>query len=1067
MPNSTDLSIFTNVDSVKMIDRMKTVLNKAEFFDCLVGYFRITGFYLLKEQLEKVKEIRFLVGLGLDSETSQALVLSLFDLNAFKIRPILQKQIKDEFEESEDSIDVENGINTFIKWVNSGKIKVRVCADKNVHAKVYIIRNDESIREYQYGNVITGSSNFSYNGLEKNVEFNVELKDKQDVDYSLQFFNNLWSSSVEVTDLVDEIVKNETWMNASITPYKMFLKTLYSYFEDEIGDNTVDIDYPDDFMRLEYQEHAVIQAKKILEKHGGVFIADVVGLGKTYIAAMLGKYLGAKKRFLFIVPPVVKEYWEYVLAEFGYSKKDKVYSLGVIDQLSKDDDLGKYDYVFIDEAHRFRNIESKEFQYLKQICYGKKGVVLITATPQNNYITDIFNLITLFQDPKESSIIPGTPDLDGFYRGLKSELQAHKNSDDYKEVLDDVMSEIRDKVLKQVMVRRTRTEVTKYYSQDLEKQGLKFPVLHDPERKTYIYNDAMDTAFNKTIDLLKRIKYARYTPLLYIIPSKQKEITKDRKSGQENARGFIKGMLVKRLESSIYAFNESIKRIAKSQNDFLKMYEEDKIVIGNMSRNNKFDIDYLISLSDDEFEELISERDLIKINKADLIPDFEKDLKSDIVIFNKLKDLWANFDIENDDAKYDVLVSLLKELKKKNNPRIILFSEAKDTIDYLDKKLNKDFNNRVISYTGSDNEHKKDYIKQNFDPNNKEPLNEKDILIATDAMSEGINLHRASIIINYDLPWNPTRVMQRVGRINRVGSKYDDLYVYNFFPAANTREHLSLEDMIKVKIQMFHTLLGEDSKYLTDEEVVEPQEFFDVLMMKDFKLTDEGEEFNLNASKMEYLKIINDIRKNDPILFDEIKNLPNKLRLARKSNNTQLVTFVKKGSIKEFFYTDGTISQALEFDKAMEMLKANEDDVRIDLPNNYYDYLNLNTTAFKEKVNNYFDNGLRAKGTPKNERTINQYIKWLENQNLKYESKDLLTQVKRLINRGVLTNYVYKQIIASIKEMKVKTDAEEMIKCFENNIPTVYFKGEINYDVEDVTKQKEVIILSEYFIKEA
>lgn len=1066
MPN-TDLSIFTNVDTVKMIDRMKIVLNKAEYFDCLVGYFRITGFYLLKEQLEKVKEIRFLVGLGLDSETSQAIALSIFDQNAFKIRPKLQQQIKEEFEESEDSIDVENGINTFIQWLNSGKIKVRVCADKNVHAKVYIIRNDETINQYQYGNVITGSSNFSYNGLEKNIEFNVELKDKQDVDYSLQFFNNLWTNSIEVTDDVVQIVKKETWMNASITPYKMFLKTLYSYFEDEIGDNTVDIDYPDDFMRLEYQEHAVIQAKKILEKHGGVFIADVVGLGKTYIAAMLGKYLGAKKRFLFIVPPVVKEYWEYVLAEFGYSKKDKVYSLGVIDQLSKADDLSKFDYVFIDEAHRFRNIESKEFQYLKQICYGKKGVVLITATPQNNYITDIFNLITLFQDPKESSIIPGTPDLDGFYRGLKAELQAHKNSDDYKEVLDDVMAEIRDKVLKQVMVRRTRTEVTKYYSQDLEKQGLKFPILHDPERKTYIYNDAMDTAFNKTIDLLKRIKYARYTPLLYIIPSKQKEITKDRKSGQENARGFIKGMLVKRLESSIYAFNESIKRIAKSQNDFLKMYEEDKIVIGNMSRNNKFDIDYLISLSDEEFEELISERDLIKINKADLVPDFEKDLKADIAIFNELKDLWANFDIENDDAKYDILVSLLKELKKKNNPRIILFSEAKDTIDYLDKKLNKDFNNRVIAYTGSDNEHKKDYIKQNFDPNNKEPLNEKDILIATDAMSEGINLHRASIIINYDLPWNPTRVMQRVGRINRVGSKYDDLYVYNFFPAANTREHLSLEDMIKVKIQMFHTLLGEDSKYLTDEEVVEPQEFFDVLMMKDFKLTDEGEEFNLNASKMEYLKIINDVRRNDPILFDEIKNLPNKLRLARKSNSTELVTFVKKGSIKEFFYTDGATSQALEFDKAMEMIKANEDDIRIDLPNNYYDYLNLNTSAFKEKVNNYFDNGLKAKGTPKNERTINQYIKWLENQNLKYESKDLLTQVKGLINRGVLTNYVYKQIIASIKEMKIKTDAEEMIKCFESNIPTVYFKGEINYDVEDVTKQKEVIILSEYFIKEA
>ena len=145
--SSTDLNIFTNADSVKMIDRIKTVLSHADFFDCLVGYFRITGFYLLKQELEKVKEIRLLVGLGVDPITKEAVQLTLFDQNAFKIQPILRKQIKEEFETSEDSLEVENGINTFIEWIKNGKIKIRICADKNVHAKVYIIRNDETVKD--------------------------------------------------------------------------------------------------------------------------------------------------------------------------------------------------------------------------------------------------------------------------------------------------------------------------------------------------------------------------------------------------------------------------------------------------------------------------------------------------------------------------------------------------------------------------------------------------------------------------------------------------------------------------------------------------------------------------------------------------------------------------------------------------------------------------------------------------------------------------------------------------------------------------------------------------------
>lgn len=1061
MPN-TDISIFTNQDNVKMVDRLKDVLLNAKFFDCLVGYFRITGFYLLKERLENVSEIRFLFGLNTDNLTINAFRQTIWDSNTYKITATLKDRIREEFNNSVDSIDVENGINTFIEWIKQGKIKIRVCSDKNVHAKVYIIRNNDQVAVSQYGHVITGSSNFSYNGLEKNIEFNVELKSRQDVEYSTNFFNALWNNSEDMTDQISEIIQKETWMNVSVTPYKMYLKTLYSYFEEEIGDDTINFQLPEDFLKLEYQEHAVIQAKKILEKHGGVFIADVVGLGKTYISAMLGKHLGAEKRKLFIVPPVVKEYWESVLEDFGYYKKDKVVSLGIIEEIAKWDDLNKFDYVFIDEAHRFRNVESKEFQYLKQICYGK-GVILITATPQNNYITDIFNLISLFQDLNESSIIPGNPNLGAFFRDLNKKINFYKDKPEYSSVLNDALEQIRDKVLKNVMIRRTRTEIIKFYEDDLKKQNISFPTLKDPIRLTYVYNDKMDKSFNETIELLKRLKFARYTPLLYVT---DKSLLGDRKSGQENIKGFIKALLIKRLESSIYAFFESVKRIRKSHHDYRILFEKDRILSRTNSKINRFDMEHLLTLDDAVFLDLIEKEELTQIPKEKLSNNYAFDLQSDIMIFDELYNIWSKFDILNDDAKYDILVEKIKQLKNQKNQKLIIFSEAKDTVLYLEKKLSTAFNGEVISFSGSDTSDTKNYIKQNFDPNAKKQTNEKNILITTDAMSEGINLHKANIIINYDLPWNPTRVMQRVGRINRIGSKFDSLFVYNFFPAANTRGHLSLEESIKIKIQMFHTMLGEDSKYLTTEEILTSQQFFNILIMKDFKFDEDNNDLNLNASKMQYLKIINDIRKNDCFLFEEIKNLPNKLRIGRKSNEkTSLVSFIKKGLIKEFFITDSYEAKELDFDTAIGLIKSEPDETKIDIPKNYYQYLNINKEGFKEKVNNYFNNGYKAAATPKNLKRINQYLLALRNLDISYESKETLTHVNEMINRGVLTNYVYKEILSCIAKLKSKSNHDVIVKCFKESIPKMYFKQRNQYKVNDISTEKEVVILSEYFVK--
>lgn len=260
IPNN-DISIFTNKNEngIKLSDRLNTVLTNSNYFDILVGYFRITGFYLLKEKLEDVKEIRILIGLGADLETVRT--MDIFEQSGANATKKVQKLVKEEFNKtSDDNLEMENGVIKFCEWIKSGKLKIRMCYEKNVHAKLYIIRKNPDIVPDQFGNLITGSSNFTYNGLDKNVEFNVELKDQANVQYALSFFEELWLDSKDITEDILNTITTDTWMNRNITPYELFLKMLFVYFEEELDSRKKDYDWPDGYMNLQYQSDAVTQA---------------------------------------------------------------------------------------------------------------------------------------------------------------------------------------------------------------------------------------------------------------------------------------------------------------------------------------------------------------------------------------------------------------------------------------------------------------------------------------------------------------------------------------------------------------------------------------------------------------------------------------------------------------------------------------------------------------------------------------------------------------------------------------------------------------------------------------
>ena len=1051
---SNDLSIFTNrnENGIKLSDRLNTVLTNSKYFDVLVGYFRVTGFYLLKEQLEDVEEIRILIGLGTDIDTVRA--IDIFELSGANAVLKVKETLKKEFNSTQDdNLDMENGVITFCEWIKSGKLKIRMCHDKNVHAKLYIIRKNPEIVPDQFGNLITGSSNFTYNGLDKNIEFNVELKDRADVQYALDFFEELWNTSKDVTIDILNTINEETWMNKNITPYELFVKTLFVYFEEEIQTRKQDLEWPDGYMSLQYQEDAVTQARKILAKHGGVIISDVVGLGKTYIVSMLGKLLDGRK--LFIVPPVVKDNWESILSDFGYKKSDTVVSLGKIDQVAKWEDLDSYKYVFVDEAHRFRNGASTEFQNLKKVCYGK-GVILITATPQNNSILDIANLITLFQDSRNSSIISGKKNLEKYFNDLYKKVRMSNND---KSVVSEVAAEVRDNVLRHVLIRRTRTEIIQYYKEDLDKQGLNFPKVNDPKRLDYMYADDMEQTFNDTIELLKKFSYARYAPLLYL---KDKKKIGSSKARQQNMMGFVKTMLVKRLESSIFAFMESIRRIKKSSEGFINLYNSGKVVVG-LASHTKYDFSDLEQMEEEMYNFIIDSNDVESFVPEDFLPEFIEKVKADDQILKKIYDMWNQYDIKINDSKYDVLKTNIDKIDKNN--KIIIFSEAKDTVDYLMDKLTADYGDIVIDFNGSDSMNKKKYIQYNFDPHfDKKGINDKRILITTDTLSEGINLHRAGIIFNYDLPWNPTRIMQRVGRINRVGSKNKELFVYNFFPRANTREHLNLEDSIKAKIQMFNELLGEDSKTITEDENIKSYNLYDFLMMAN-KLEDE-EDLISNGLQMSYIKLVNEIMQNNPKLTDRIMNLPDKIRVARKNNkNDLLITFIKQGWIKKFIKYENGLSEEIEFETAINYLKADINETRVDIPNDYFDRLKSNKKIFDDYIIDSKTISVHESSSP-NEKIVRRYIRALLNiPTLNTHDREYLEKVDSAIKRGSLNSRIMKDVKNNIQKKKT-SKTKEIIQSFKDEIDDTYLIERTNYDVTNSLNKPETIVLSEYLVKE-
>jgi superfamily II DNA/RNA helicase len=408
------------------------------------------------------------------------------------------------------------------------------------------------------------------------------------------------------------------------------------------------------------------------------------------------------------------------------------------------------------------------------------------------------------------------------------------------------------------------------------------------------------------------------------------------------------------------------------------------------------------------------------------------------------------------DPKLEEFVKDLAENPILKDTKKIVFTESKETASYIGERLKQIYGSRVVVFSGESTNYLKQEIEDSYNPKNKGKNNDKyDILITTDVLAEGINLHRANVLINYDLPWNPTRIMQRVGRINRVGTEFDRIYVFNFFPTSQANAQLPLKDRILEKLQAFHDILGEDFKYLSEDEQVSSHKLYENLTG-----SLDGEEENVNP-ELEYLTLIRNIRDDNIELFEKIKKLPLKCKSGKNStliSGNGTISFIRKGALKTFFKTVSDSTQELTFIEAIQYIKCPVDEPKIAIKDIYFDQLATNKDAFNNKLLQEELEITEGRTISGNDKKILTYLKALLSCRKFTESEEsTIEKIKMMLEYGELPQATSKQIVANLKNVE---DPIQIFHVILDEIPAKYFDGRKTKKIE--RKGKKQVILSCY-----
>lgn len=862
------------------------------------AYFNPGGFGLLADELEQVAKVRIL--LGAEPERPERKVRPLSEPadpgRAARARVIAAlgdhvRTLEQDRNLLGFDIDSDTTARRLVEWLRSGKVEVRRFETGFLHGKAFIVTTDHE-------GVIAGSSNFTYAGLAVNIELNLGDYNPPVVGQVVDWYEELWEQANPFDLAALYAARYEAH-----SPYLIYLRMLYERYGEELRQEAEEAQQPGIHL-TSFGRDGVWRARRILEERHGVLLADEVGLGKTFQAGELIREAvhDRRQRVLIIAPATLRDgMWKKFLATHQLAAE-----LHSFDDLAQDRQLNPaatgnklmfdrrdYAMVVIDEAHNLRNPATERANAVRTLLAGSppKDLVLMTATPVNNSLWDLYYLLAYF-------VRNDAAFADSGIRSMRDHFAAAMAMNP-----DDLSPEHLFDILDTVAVRRTRSFVKNFYPNDTIKvDGQNVPIVFPTPRvrkATYDLDEVLPGFFDRFAHALDGergvedpnvLSLARYAPSGYVIGG-------DVDAHEVQMSGLLRSGLLKRFESSTYAFARTCRRMIDSHDAFLALVENGKVATGQALA------DWVATDSDDvESVDRFMEHNVDVLEDADGfdVEKLEADVEADRELLVALADE-AEAVERASDPKLAALVDQLAriaadaaeegvgEAETRDKRKVLVFSYFADTVEWITEHLLEivddepglaPYRGRITSISGTAGS--KEEVLFGFAPRTTEAPEGADgdlydIVVTTDVLSEGVNLQQARHIINYDLPWNPMRLVQRHGRIDRIGSSHPEIFMRCFFPDQQLDELLGLEERLHRKIAQAavsvgvgEVLPGSES---SDRTFAETREEIERLRAEDPRLFERGGPRRSALSGEEYRQELRKALEN-PELDARITALP-------------------------------------------------------------------------------------------------------------------------------------------------------------------------------------------------
>ena len=960
----------------KLADHIRTILPGTALARFAVGYFFLSGLEHVADVLDGVSELRLLIGNTTNRETLEQLAEGYRRLE--RVEDELEAQRYTSRARSSQAAAATEGdiaasaalldqtdraeqlILSLVELIAQGKIKVRVYTRGRLHAKAYIfdygaVQNlrGEIIPREEAGIGIVGSSNLSLAGISSNTELNVLVHGNANHAQLVRWFDALWDESEDFDEHLMRVLR-ASWALAEVTPYEIYLKTLYELTKDGLEEDVGQLSlWGGDIQEqlADFQRHAVQRAIRMIDRHRGCFVADVVGLGKTYIGAAVLKHFVERERArpLIICPAPLVSMWE----EFNedYDLNARVVSMGM---LTEDEVMGpewmrtdplyrNRDLVLIDESHNLRHTDNQRYRVLSSyLATDERRCVLLTATPRNSSLWDIHNQIRLFHPAEVTGLPIDPPNLREFFDCVE------RNERRLPELLS------------HLLIRRTRQHVLRWYGYDDETDQPVDPEHFEPyragRRRAYIkvaggkqyfprrelytvrysIEETYDGLYGKIKDLLDgdgdALRYARYGLHEYVKPGKgQVEPYRSLSTAGRNLRGLMRVMLFKRLESSVQAFRLTVDRMLESHRAFLLALDHGIVAAGEDAS------DLLRGAGE------LTDRELLKaleqVTGQYSVEDFHAEalrhaIAHDVAILERLLELTRPIGPQEDD-KLQALLDMLRQPQFQT--KCLIFTQFADTADYLYAHVHPEHPDSevVSSASGSKGE-----IVARFAPKANRSADrlrgtgaEIRLLVTTDVLSEGLNLQDCNTIINYDLHWNPVRLIQRLGRIDRIGSEHDTIVAHNFLPELGIEEHLGLYDALRNRIAEIHRTIGEDAAILDPDEQLNEDAMYAIYAAGDLGPFEEAEDTDAYVDLHEAEETVRQLREQQPELYQRIVAMPDGVRCGRSCDDGCTYVYCRAGDYRRLVLLDGHGAERTRQTPAvLNWLKCRPDEPAVALP---------------------------------------------------------------------------------------------------------------------------------------